>query len=49
MTTLTAPRKTGPLRPLELFGIDHLLDEDERDIAATVRKFVDTRDRKSVV
>ncbi|MHA4853917.1 acyl-CoA dehydrogenase family protein [Rhodococcus sp. MSC1_016] len=48
MTTLTAPRKTGPLRPLELFGIDHLLDEDERDIAATVRKFVDTRLKPNV-
>ena len=29
--------------PLELFDTDRLLDADERDIAATVRKFVDTR------
>ena len=48
MTTLIAPRKSGPLRPLELFGTDHLLDEDERDIAATVRKFVDTRLKPNV-
>jgi glutaryl-CoA dehydrogenase len=34
--------------PLELFGIDRLLDEDERDIAATVRKFVDTALRPNV-
>ncbi|AEF41189.1 acyl-CoA dehydrogenase family protein [Hoyosella subflava] len=43
MTTLSAPPVTEPLRPLELFGTDQLLSEDERDIAATVRKFVDTR------
>jgi hypothetical protein len=43
MTTLTVPRTTGSLRPLELFGTVRLLDEDERDIAATVRKFVETR------
>jgi len=34
--------------PLELFDTDRLLDEDERDIAATVRKFVDTRLRPNV-
>jgi glutaryl-CoA dehydrogenase len=34
--------------PLELFGIERLLDEDERDIAATVRKFVDTALRPNV-
>ena len=34
--------------PLELFGIDRLLDDDERDIAATVRKFVDSRLRPNV-
>ncbi|WP_064442370.1 acyl-CoA dehydrogenase family protein [Hoyosella altamirensis] len=43
MTTLSAPPVTETLRPLELFGTDQLLSEDERDIAATVRKFVDTR------
>jgi glutaryl-CoA dehydrogenase len=34
--------------PLELFGIERLLDEDERDIAGTVRKFVDTALRPNV-
>lgn len=34
--------------PLELFGIERLLDEDERDIAATVRKFVDSALRPNV-
>lgn len=34
--------------PLELFGVDRLLDEDERDIAATVRKFVDTSLRPNI-
>jgi glutaryl-CoA dehydrogenase len=34
--------------PLELFDIDRLLDADERDIAATVRKFVETRLRPDV-
>ena len=29
--------------PLELFDVNRLLDDDERDIAATVRRFVDTR------
>jgi glutaryl-CoA dehydrogenase len=48
MTTLTVPRTTGSLRPLELFGTDRLLDEDERDIAATVRKFVETRLKPNV-
>ncbi|MGO4205023.1 acyl-CoA dehydrogenase family protein [Rhodococcus sp. TAF43] len=48
MTTLTVPRKTGTLRPLELFGTDALLDEDERDIAGTVRKFVETRLKPNV-
>ncbi|HOB48982.1 MAG TPA: acyl-CoA dehydrogenase family protein [Mycobacterium sp.] len=42
--TVTAPApKKDTYSPLELFDIDRLLDEDERDIAATVRKFVDTR------
>ncbi len=48
MTTTAAPPKKDTTRsntygPLELFDIDRLLDDDERDIAATVRKFVDTR------
>ncbi|WP_019970914.1 acyl-CoA dehydrogenase family protein [Mycobacterium sp. 141] len=44
-TTPTAPKN---LRPLEMFGIDTLLDDDERDIAATVRRFVDTRLRPNL-
>ena len=47
MTTLAAPKK-DTYAPLELFGIDRLLDEDERDIAGTVRKFVDTRLRPHI-
>lgn len=38
----------GNLRPLKMFGIDTLLDDDERDIAATVRRFVDTRLRPNL-
>ena len=49
MTTTTVPAaKKASYTPLELFGIDRLLDTDERDIAATVRKFVDTRLRPNV-
>ncbi|MGI9124241.1 MAG: acyl-CoA dehydrogenase family protein [Mycobacterium sp.] len=48
MTTTAAPPKKDLYSPLELFDIDRLLDEDERDIAATVRKFVDTRLRPNV-
>ncbi|OZE85334.1 acyl-CoA dehydrogenase [Rhodococcoides fascians] len=48
MSTSTAPRTTGPLQPLELFNTRVLLDDDERDIAATVRKFVDTRLKPNV-
>ncbi len=49
MTTTTVPAaKKAGYTPLELFGIDRLLDTDERDIAATVRKFVDTRLRPNV-
>lgn len=43
MTTTAPARTTGPLRPFELLGADTLLDADERDIAATVRRFVETR------
>lgn len=42
--TMTAPSPAPAVRaPLELFDVDRLLDADERDIAATVRQFVDTR------
>jgi glutaryl-CoA dehydrogenase len=34
--------------PLELLGIDHLLTEEERDIQATVREFVDRRVRPGI-
>ena len=47
--TITAPAPTKDVySPLELFDIDRLLDDDERDIAATVRKFVDTRLKPNV-
>ena len=48
MTITAQPTKKDIYSPLELFDIDRLLDEDERDIAATVRKFVDTRLRPNV-
>jgi glutaryl-CoA dehydrogenase len=48
MTTTTTPGKTTQLRPLEIFGIDALLEDDERDIQATVRRFVETRLRPEV-
>jgi glutaryl-CoA dehydrogenase len=48
MTTTTTPAASTNLRPLEMFGIDTLLDDDERDIAATVRRFVDTRLRPNI-
>jgi glutaryl-CoA dehydrogenase len=34
--------------PLELLGIDHLLSDDERDIQASVREFVDRRVRPHI-
>ena len=49
--TATAPaaaRDHEIYAPLELFDTDRLLDADERDIAATVRKFVDTRLKPNV-
>lgn len=47
--TITAPAPTKDIySPLELFDIDRLLDDDERDIAATVRKFVDSRLKPNV-
>src|SRR6201988_4250403 len=48
MTITNARAAGGTHTPLELFDIDRLLDDDERDIAATVRKFVDTRLRPSI-
>ncbi len=46
--TAAAPPSNDTRTPWELFGIDRLLDDDERDIAATVRKFVETRLRPNV-
>ena len=47
--TITASAPTKAIySPLELFDTDRLLDHDERDIAATVRKFVDTRLKPNV-
>lgn len=43
MSNHPTPRLNNPQRPLELFNTDRLLDADERDIAATVRKFVENR------
>jgi glutaryl-CoA dehydrogenase len=37
--------RTGPL---ELLGVDHLLSEDERDIQATVREFVEQRVKPNI-
>ena len=34
--------------PLELLAIEHLLSEEERDIQATVREFVDRRVRPTI-
>jgi glutaryl-CoA dehydrogenase len=48
MTATVAPPKKDTYTPFELFDVDRLLDEDERDIAATVRRFVDTRLRPNV-
>lgn len=48
MSTTAAPPKKDTYAPLELFSTDRLLDSDERDIAATVRKFVETRLRPDV-
>ena len=48
MTATVAPPKKDTYTPFELFDIDRLLDDDERDIAATVRRFVDTRLRPNV-
>src|SRR5262249_8727644 len=49
MTLTAAPAaKKTTYAPLELFDTDRLLDADERDIAGTVRKFVETRLKPNV-
>ncbi|MUL81285.1 MULTISPECIES: acyl-CoA dehydrogenase family protein [unclassified Mycolicibacterium] len=48
MTLTAAPSAPKTYGPLELFDINRLLDQDERDIAATVRQFVDTRLKPNV-
>jgi len=48
MTTTAAPPKKDTYTPFELFDVNRLLDADERDIAATVRRFVDDRLRPNV-
>lgn len=48
MTITALPPKKTIYSPLELFDVDRLLDDDERDIAATVRRFVDTRLKPNV-
>lgn len=42
MTTFAPTATKTTYAPLELFDTARLLDDDEREIAATVRKFVDT-------
>ncbi|WNG89173.1 acyl-CoA dehydrogenase family protein [Mycobacterium sp. ITM-2016-00317] len=48
MTTTTAPRRKSVYAPLELFDTARLLDHDEREIASTVRKFVDIELRPNI-
>ncbi len=48
MTTTAPAAKKNTYAPLELFDIARLLDDEEREIAATVRKFVDTTLRPEV-
>ncbi len=48
MSTTTAPAKKSVYEPLELFDTARLLDQDEREIAATVRKFVDSELKPNV-
>ncbi|MDH6197012.1 glutaryl-CoA dehydrogenase [Mycobacterium frederiksbergense] len=48
MTLTAAPSAPKTYGPLDLFDINRLLDQDERDIAATVRQFVDTRLKPNV-
>src|SRR6185312_10216942 len=48
MTATVTPPAQSAVSPLELFDINRLLSDDERDIAATVRKFVETRLKPNV-
>jgi glutaryl-CoA dehydrogenase len=48
MTLTAAPPAAKTYAPLDLFDINRQLDEDERDIAATVRQFVETRLKPNV-
>lgn len=48
MTATAAKPADKTYAPLELFDTNRLLDDDERDIAATVREFVDTRLKPNV-
>ena len=48
MTATAARPAPKTYAPLELFDVNRLLDEDERDIAATVRQLVDTRLKPNV-
>ena len=47
-TASSAPRTPGPAAPLDLFAIDGLLDDDEKAIRDTVRRFCDERIRPHV-
>ncbi len=48
MSTTTAPATKAVYAPLELFDTARLLDQDEREIAATVRKFVESELKPNV-
>ncbi|MET0993164.1 MAG: acyl-CoA dehydrogenase family protein [Mycobacterium sp.] len=48
MTTTITSTTPSAVRPFEIFGIEALLDEDESDIAATVRRLVQSRLRPNV-
>ncbi|MBV5245067.1 acyl-CoA dehydrogenase family protein [Mycolicibacterium sp. PAM1] len=48
MSTTTAPATKAVYAPLELFDTARLLEQDEREIAATVRKFVDSELKPNV-
>jgi len=48
MTSTTTRPAPKTYAPLELIDTNRLLDDDERDIAATVRQFVETRLRPNV-
>ncbi|PRX96115.1 acyl-CoA dehydrogenase family protein [Allonocardiopsis opalescens] len=46
--TADTPGRAGTASPLELLAVDHLLTDEEREIQATVRRFVDERIRPGV-